>query len=204
MKPILQCCQFRVFRSKITFSKIFRNYKVLFYNGQVDIIVAYPLTENFLSTLEYKFTDEYKNSSRVIWKVGNEIAGYATTYANMTQLVVRNAGHLVPHDQPKWAYDMIHRFVFGKSFGSDTEKDLNLPCRELELKNLPRPRSELPIEITKMNPDNNRGLWYADCANSLRREKKYEEMSPTEQRILDLALMEELYKYDGKVNEIKQ
>ena len=30
--------------------------------------------------------------------------------------MVRNAGHLVPYDQPLWAYDMIRRFVEDKSF----------------------------------------------------------------------------------------
>jgi len=92
------------------------DYKVLFYNGQLDIIVAYPLTENFLSTLEWNHTDEYRNASRNIWKVDGEIAGYAVNCRNMTQLVVRNAGHMVPHDQPKWAYDMIHRFILNKDF----------------------------------------------------------------------------------------
>ncbi|CAG0910259.1 unnamed protein product, partial [Cyprideis torosa] len=29
------------------------NYKVLFYSGQLDIIVAYPLTLNFLKNLEW-------------------------------------------------------------------------------------------------------------------------------------------------------
>ena len=36
---------------------------------------------------------------------------------NFRQVMVRNAGHILPYDQPKWAFDMIQRFVAGKSFG---------------------------------------------------------------------------------------
>jgi carboxypeptidase C (cathepsin A) len=29
---------------------------------------------------------------------------------------VRNAGHMVPYDQPKWSFDLINRFTSGKPF----------------------------------------------------------------------------------------
>ncbi|KAK0162941.1 hypothetical protein PV327_006667 [Microctonus hyperodae] len=89
-------------------------YKVLIYNGQLDIIVAYPLTENYLSKLKWPGTDEYKNATRKIWRVNGEIAGYAKTVRNLTEVIVRNAGHMVPADQPQWALDLITRFTHGK------------------------------------------------------------------------------------------
>ena len=30
--------------------------------------------------------------------------------------MVRNAGHILPYDQPKWAFDMIQRFIQDKEF----------------------------------------------------------------------------------------
>jgi hypothetical protein len=30
--------------------------------------------------------------------------------------MVRNAGHILPYDQPKWAFDMIQRFIQDKDF----------------------------------------------------------------------------------------
>ena len=33
-----------------------------------------------------------------------------------TQVIVRTAGHILPHDQPERAMDMITRFVEGRSF----------------------------------------------------------------------------------------
>lgn len=48
--------------------------------------------------------------------VSNRLAGYVKTVKNFTQVLVRNAGHMVPYDQPKWAFDMITRFTSGKKF----------------------------------------------------------------------------------------
>ncbi|CAD6228251.1 GSCOCG00006429001-RA-CDS [Cotesia congregata] len=91
-------------------------YKVLIYNGQLDIIVAYPLTENYLMNLKWFGADTYKKAERRIWKVGNEIAGYVKHAHNLIEILVRNAGHMVPADQPKWAFDLISRFTNVKTF----------------------------------------------------------------------------------------
>ena len=32
------------------------------------------------------------------------------------QVIVRDAGHILPHDQPARGYDMIQRFVEGRTF----------------------------------------------------------------------------------------
>ena len=88
----------------------------MFYSGQLDIIVAYTLTENFLNSMQWKYADRYKNSPRYIWKVDNKVAGYVREVPNMVQILVRNAGHILPYDQPKWAYEMMNRFTRGKGF----------------------------------------------------------------------------------------
>lgn len=45
-------------------SELLSNYRVLIYNGQLDIIVAYPLTENYLANLKFAGSDQYKNAQR--------------------------------------------------------------------------------------------------------------------------------------------
>ncbi|KAJ9584276.1 hypothetical protein L9F63_021398, partial [Diploptera punctata] len=92
------------------------NYRILIYNGQLDIIVAYPLTLGFLQTLKWSGTDAYKTAPRLQWHVDGDIAGYSKTVGNFTELLVRDAGHMVPTDQPKWAFDMINRFTSNKPF----------------------------------------------------------------------------------------
>ena len=49
-------------------------------------------------------------------RVGKELAGYSKKVGNLVQVLVRNAGHMVPYDQPRWAFDMINRFTSGKDF----------------------------------------------------------------------------------------
>lgn len=87
------------------------NLTVWIYNGQLDIIVAYPLTMNYLHKLKFNAAKEYKNASREIWWVDGEIAGYKKQAGTLTELLVRDAGHMAPSDQPKWVFDLISNFT---------------------------------------------------------------------------------------------
>nr|XP_022917735.1 venom serine carboxypeptidase [Onthophagus taurus] len=97
-------------------SELLSNYRVMIYNGQLDIIVAYPLTVNFLQNLQFSAAEEYKTASRHIWVVGNDIGGYVKVAGNLTEVLVRNAGHMVPGDQPQFGFDLISRFTRNKPF----------------------------------------------------------------------------------------
>jgi len=97
------------------------NYKVMFYNGQYDFIVGAPTTEAFLRSLDWKDIDGYKKVAKVIWKVDPkdvEVAGYVRQFKTLTQVIVRSAGHILPYDQPRSAFDMIDRFIQSKPFSS--------------------------------------------------------------------------------------
>ncbi|CAB4061684.1 CPVL [Lepeophtheirus salmonis] len=95
---------------------LLKNYRVMIYNGQTDIIIAWPLTESFITSMKWSGADEYITTKRKIWRFGNDVAGYAKEVGNLTQVLVRNAGHMIPYDQPKWAFDLIHRFTSKKGF----------------------------------------------------------------------------------------
>jgi len=96
-----------------------QGYKVMIYNGLMDVIVAWPLTESFIASMKWNGAEDYLKAQRVQWKLGGgQLAGYAKEVGNFTQVVIRNAGHMVPYDQPKAAFDLINRFVVGKTFGS--------------------------------------------------------------------------------------
>lgn len=88
----------------------------MIYNGQLDIIIAWPLTESFITSMNWSTKHNYTGTSRTQWHVGNELAGYVKQVGDFTQVLVRNAGHMVPYDQPKWAFDLITRFTSGKKF----------------------------------------------------------------------------------------
>lgn len=42
--------------------------------------------------------------------------GYVHQCGNFTEALVRNAGHMVPYDQPENALDLISRFIYNKPF----------------------------------------------------------------------------------------
>ena len=95
------------------------NYKVLIYSGQLDIIVAAPLTESFLNSVQWSGAEQYKKADRKIWKVSPkdvDVAGYVRTVNKFLQVIVRNGGHILPYDQPRASLDMITRFVKNQSF----------------------------------------------------------------------------------------
>lgn len=89
-------------------------YTVCIYNGQLDIIVAYPLTRNYLNQLKFAAANEYKTARREIWLVDDEIAGYAKHAGHLIEIMIRNAGHMAPTDQPKWMYNLIHHLTHYK------------------------------------------------------------------------------------------
>ncbi|PSN32632.1 hypothetical protein C0J52_26170 [Blattella germanica] len=101
--------------------ELIEHYRVLYYNGQMDIIVAYPLSVRMFNTLQFGAAEEYRNATRVPWYVDGELAGYMKSAGKFTEVLVRNAGHMVPTDQPKWAFDLINRFTNDDLFGAAEE-----------------------------------------------------------------------------------
>lgn len=98
-------------------------YRVLLYSGQLDIIVPYRGTVRMAQLLKWSGAEAFKNATRTIWRVQQadnenitDVAGYVTTSGPLTVLLVRNAGHMVPADQPIWGLDIINRFTTGKPF----------------------------------------------------------------------------------------
>lgn len=89
-------------------------YTVCIYNGQLDIIVAYPLTRNYLKQLKFSAADKYRIAPREIWRLDGEIAGYVKHAGHLVEIMVRNAGHMAPSDQPKWMFYLIDHLTHYK------------------------------------------------------------------------------------------
>ena len=102
------------------------HYRILFYNGQLDIICGYPMEENFLKSLKWSGADSYKKANRTQWYVGTELAGYVRQSSNsrLVVVLVRNAGHMVPASQPKWALRLLHTFTSNLQFDAEPSDEL--------------------------------------------------------------------------------
>jgi len=91
-------------------------YRVMIYSGQLDIIIAHPLTRAFVDSLDWSGAAEFKKADKYIWKVNGLVAGYVKETSNFVEVLVRGAGHMVPYDQPQNAYDMITKFTMFDRF----------------------------------------------------------------------------------------
>ena len=69
-----------------------------------------------LQKLDWSGAAEYRTASRQQWYVGDELAGYVKQAGKLTEVLVRNAGHMVPADQPRWAFDLVSRFINDQPF----------------------------------------------------------------------------------------
>lgn len=95
------------------------NYKVLIYHGSLDIICHYPGAEETLSKTNWTTREAFENSQRkALWFYNEEIAqrelaGYLKHEGKLSFVLIRNAGHSVPVDQPQWALRMVEGFITG-------------------------------------------------------------------------------------------
>jgi vitellogenic carboxypeptidase-like protein len=94
--------------------------KVLIYNGALDLICGAPLTERYTASMVWPGAAGFAAAPKALWHdtayPGGAIAGYARTYANFVNVVMRGAGHMAPFDQPSRSLDLITRFVRGAAF----------------------------------------------------------------------------------------
>jgi len=106
---------------KSELSTVMDNYRVLIYNGNLDGVCASPTTDAMVDSIVWRGEEQYLIAPRTIWRVrpdDDEVAGYARQVLNgaFARVVVRNAGHLLPTDQPERAFDMIDRFISRRGF----------------------------------------------------------------------------------------
>uniref|UniRef100_A0A146LL77 Carboxypeptidase n=1 Tax=Lygus hesperus TaxID=30085 RepID=A0A146LL77_LYGHE len=85
--------------------------RILYYNGKIDNLIDYKSTEKFVNTLKWSGSEEFRTAKMTNWTVQGENAGNFKTGGNLTLVQVNKAGHMVPEDQPKWAFEMINKFV---------------------------------------------------------------------------------------------
>jgi len=90
---------------------------VLIYNGLDDGTDSnFMGTDKWLSALSWTGNDKFAKSSTCVWHVNKDVAGYTKTYAGLTQIKIRNAGHLAPADQPEILASLLAKFINTQPF----------------------------------------------------------------------------------------
>lgn len=80
---------------------------VLIYNGDKDYICNWMGSDVWTRDLQWSGKEEF-NKAKI---VPEGTFGTSRTYKNFKFLRVFNAGHMVPHDQPQYALQMINEFM---------------------------------------------------------------------------------------------
>eukprot|EP00092_Neocalanus_flemingeri_P007452 GFUD01008048.1.p1 GENE.GFUD01008048.1~~GFUD01008048.1.p1 ORF type:complete len:467 (-),score=127.97 GFUD01008048.1:70-1470(-) len=90
------------------------NYKTLIYDGNFDIICNHSGVLDMVNDLDWSGADAYSKAQREVYYYNSkEVVGYLTKAENLNLLVVRNAGHMVPLSQPRYAQQMLEEFTAG-------------------------------------------------------------------------------------------
>jgi vitellogenic carboxypeptidase-like protein len=93
--------------------------RILLYTGNLDMSCGFQGTEQILSNLKWRHQREWQNLNRKVWvEPHTQTRGYIKYYANLTQIVVPHAGHLVPTNQPETSLMMINHFINREKFPS--------------------------------------------------------------------------------------
>ncbi|XP_011555879.3 venom serine carboxypeptidase [Plutella xylostella] len=106
--------------AKVWIEELLENYRVMCYNGHLDIIVAYHPSVHTYNAFEFSGTAEFKEAKRLPWYHDGQLAGYYKTAGNFTEVMIRGAGHMVPADKPAASLGLISAFARGISLKDDT------------------------------------------------------------------------------------
>ncbi|XP_050563983.1 venom serine carboxypeptidase-like [Spodoptera frugiperda] len=106
--------------AKMWLEELLENYRVMLYNGHLDIIVAYHPSCSTYDSLSFSGSAAYAKAKRTPWYHDGKLAGYYRVAANLTEVMVRGAGHMVPADKPAASLGLISAFARGISLKEDT------------------------------------------------------------------------------------
>ncbi|KAF9804223.1 hypothetical protein SFRURICE_020651 [Spodoptera frugiperda] len=93
---------------------------ISFSSGHLDIIVAYHPSCSTYDSLSFSGSAAYAKAKRTPWYHDGKLAGYYRVAANLTEVMVRGAGHMVPADKPSASLGLISAFARGISLKEDT------------------------------------------------------------------------------------
>jgi carboxypeptidase C (cathepsin A) len=92
-------------------TKILGRIKVLIYNGQNDVVVNTPGVLLYLNSLNWYGIKQWKQTPKTMWTIHEDVQGWAKVSGNLWFVLVNGAGHMVPTNKPKAAYNMLAHFI---------------------------------------------------------------------------------------------
>ncbi|KAL4712871.1 hypothetical protein ACJJTC_011941 [Scirpophaga incertulas] len=139
--------------------ELLEHYRILIYCGQLDLTVpCVPNAEARRKHWHWNGREEFLKSPRLPWVYNNSLAGYVKSGGRLTEVLVRNSGHLVPLDTPAQANDMITHFIRGIDLPLPTnfyKKDIETPPLDNRTNEEPPPSTARPPHVASPPPTSN-------------------------------------------------
>ncbi|KAG8373033.1 hypothetical protein BUALT_Bualt12G0128800 [Buddleja alternifolia] len=109
-----------------------KSVKVLLYQGQSDLRDGVVSTLAWVKKMKWEGLERFLKAERKVWRVDGKLAGYVQKSGSLSNVVVMNAGHLVPSDQHVNSQVMIQDWVlerelFAGEMNEDITNDFELP-----------------------------------------------------------------------------
>jgi len=98
------------------FPLIIDNIRTMIYVGQDDLICNTLTVQAMVAQINSPIMGDFPYYPKLLWSVNGIVAGYAQTYNNFVLVNVMKSGHMVPHDQPIVARDLVYRFVINEQW----------------------------------------------------------------------------------------
>jgi len=86
---------------------------VLLYNGDQDLICDLDGTSTWATQLDWPYQHQFNNAKNSTWKVDTQVVGWYRAAANLFQVAIYNAGHMVPFDQGRPGQALLYQFITG-------------------------------------------------------------------------------------------
>ena len=105
--------------------------RVMIYAGDKDIICNELGNRQWVDALEWKGSKEWQSAENVTWVLeSGEEAGIVTQVGPLSFVSVKDAGHMVPMDQPKAALEMITKFIRNENLVIISNSDQDISKKE--------------------------------------------------------------------------
>ncbi|KAB1262288.1 Lysosomal protective protein [Camelus dromedarius] len=88
-----------------------QKYRILLYNGDVDMACNFMGDEWFVDSLNQKMEVQRRPWLVNYGDSGEQIAGFVKEFSHIAFLTIKGAGHMVPTDKPQAALTMFSRFL---------------------------------------------------------------------------------------------
>jgi serine carboxypeptidase-like clade 4 len=92
---------------------------MLIYAGEYDFVCNWEGNFAWVEGMEWSGQQGWQQSANNTYLVDGEEHGSTKAFENLTFLKVKDAGHMVPLDQPKAALDMFNKFIKKQPFADE-------------------------------------------------------------------------------------